>query len=184
MRTLARSVAALIMGLLLLVPLGAFYGAAHLPVYHSWGLAHGSFTTALPALVLASFVFLGLVPWFGKSQDAVPRAVACVSVLVLVTALFWADQRSQYAMSMWHLAVYVALFVLFAVLCRQARGPMLIPLFLLVPMLIDPLFGLITSRFDTMDMEIFGDLLFKILPAAVATGLAAVIATFSRVGAA
>ena len=30
--------------ILLLIPLSALYEAANLPVYHSWGLAHGSFT--------------------------------------------------------------------------------------------------------------------------------------------
>src|SRR5687768_6497850 len=119
MRTTLRCIASLFIGLLLLFPLGAVYGAANLPVYHSWGLTHGAFTTAIPALVAAAFVALGWVPWFGKTNDALPRLVACVSVLVLVTTLFLVDQRSQYALSVWHAVVYATLFAVFLFLCMR-----------------------------------------------------------------
>lgn len=182
MRTALRIVASIVVGLLLLVPLAAIYGVANLPVYHSWGLAHGSFTTAVPALVAASFVSLGLHSWFGKTEDMLPRLISCASVLVLVTTLFWVDQRSQYSMSSSHLVVYAALFALFLFLCARARRPLLVPLFLLVPLLIDPLFGLlVTVAFDAIGMELFGhDLLHKVVPAALATGLASFLALLLR----
>jgi len=165
--------------LLLLFPLGAIYGAASLPVYHSWGLAHGSFATAIPALVAATFVALGLIPWFGKANDVLPRLVACASVLVFVTTLFLVDQRAQYALSVWHVVAYVALFGVFLLACMRAQRPLLIPLYLVVPLVIDPVFGLLlTAGYDSpVALQIFGDdLLRKILPVVVATGLAALIA--------
>ena len=182
MRTVLRLSASVVIGFLLLAPLAAIYGAANLPVYHSWGLTHGSFTTAVPALVAASFVALGLLSWFGKAEDVLPRLISCASVLALVTTQFWVDQLSQYTMSAWHLVVYAALFALFSFLCFRAQRPLLVPLFLLVPLLIDPLFGLlITGAFDPIGMELFGhDLLYKLVPAAVATGLAAFLALLLR----
>ena len=183
MRTILRCMASMVIGLLLLFPLGAVYGAAGLPVYHSWGLAHGAFATAIPALVAAAFVALGLVPWFGKTNDVLPRLVACASVLVLVTTLFLVDQRSQYALSVWHAVVYVALFAVFLFLCMRAQRPHLIPLFLVVPLLIDPVFGLLlTVGYESpVAFTIFGnDLLRKILPVVVATGVAVLIAVLLR----
>lgn len=182
MRTILRVIASVLIGLLLLIPLAAVYGAANLPVYHSWELMHGSFATAIPALVAASFVALGLVPWFGRATDVLPRLISCMSVLALVTVLFWVDQRSQFSMSLLHLIVYAALFVLFTFLCFHAKQPLLLPLFLLVPLLTDPLFGLlIPGGFNAIGMEIFGhDLLYKLLPPAVACGLAVVLIRLLR----
>jgi hypothetical protein len=133
-------------------------------------------------LVAASFVALGLLSWFGEAEDVLPRLIACVSVLALVTMLFWVDQMSRYTMSVRHLVVYAALFVLFLFLCFRAKRPFLVPLFLLVPLLIDPLFGLLfTGGFDSIGMEIFGgDLLHKLVPAALATELAAFLASLLR----
>src|SRR5678815_523934 len=110
MRTAVRCAASFVIGLLLVLPLGALYGVTGLPVYHSWGLMHGSISTAVPALVAATFVALGLFPWFGRAGDVVPRLIACTSVLVLVTVLFWVDQRSPAEWSVWHLVLYAALF--------------------------------------------------------------------------
>jgi hypothetical protein len=183
MRTALRFVASVVSGLLLLVPLGEAYGAVGLPVYHSWGLMHGSFTTAIPALVAAVFVALGLIPWFGKSDDVLPRLISCVSVLALVTTLFWVDQRSQYTLSVWHLVLYIALFALFSLLCLVAKRPFLVPLFLLGPLLVDPVFGLLlTVRYDSpIALRIFDDeLLHKLMPAVAATVLAVVVARLLR----
>jgi hypothetical protein len=167
MRTALRCLPSVVIGLLLLFPLGAVYGAASLPVYHSWGLAHGSFATAIPALVAAAFVALGLISWFGKVNDVLPRLIACASVLVLVTTLFLVEQSSQYALSVWHVVVYVALFGIFLLICMRAQRPLLIPLFLVVPLLIDPVFGLVlTAGYDSpVALQIFGsDLLRRSCP--------------------
>jgi predicted neutral ceramidase superfamily lipid hydrolase len=184
MRTLTRSVVSVIVGIALLFPLGAFYGSANLPVFHSWGLTHGSFTTAIPALVAGSFVGLGLLPWFSRSRDALPRLAACASVIVLATTLFYVDQNAQYAWSVWHAAVYAGLFGLFAILCVRAEYPLVLPLFLIVPLLVDLLFNLfVIGAFDRFDVEHFGhDLLRKVVPAAMATAMAAAAAKFHHLG--
>jgi hypothetical protein len=145
MRTVLRCVASLVLGYLLLGPLGAVYGAARLPVYHAWGILHGGFTTALPALVAAVFVALGAVPWWGKANDVSPRLVACASVLAFVTTLFWADERSDFSLSVWHVLIYVAVFSLFLMLCLRSQRPFLVPLFLVVPLLFDPVFAFLTT---------------------------------------
>jgi hypothetical protein len=182
MRQLVRLVASVVIGLTLLVPLGGIYGAAGLPVYHSWGLTHGSFTTAIPALVAGTFIALGLIPWFGGVTDALPRILASLSVLLLVTVLFWVNQNSGYSMSLSHLAVYTVLLLVYVALCIRAMRPWLVPLFLLIPLLCDPLFGLaITGSFDAIGLELFThDLQSSVLPAAAATGLAVVVTRFVR----
>jgi hypothetical protein len=182
MRVFVRLIVSVVLGLALLIPLGAFYGATNLPVYHSWGLSHGSFTTAIPALLAASFVGLGFIPWFGISRDAVPRLLATASVFVLVTTLFWVTQHFGYSFSVWHLGVYATLFVLFYALCLRAERPWLVPLFLLVPLFMDSLFGLvITGEFTSIELEMFAnDLVSKVLPAALASGLAVLVTQFTR----
>ena len=182
MRTLIRLVASIGLGLLLLVPLGGLYGVLGLPVYHSWGLLHGSFTTAIPALVAASYVALGLIPWFGSRVDTGPRIAASIAVIILVTVVFWADWAAQYSLSAWHYVIYLGLFIVFAALCARAQSPLLLPLFLLVPLLIDPLFGfLVTGGPDPINIEIFlHDLRSKILPAALATGASLALVMFWR----
>jgi hypothetical protein len=182
MRATLRLLAAVVIGLLLLVPLAAVYEAAALPVYHSWGLIHGSFATAIPALVLAGFVALGLIPWFGRGEDALPRMMSCGSVLALVTARFYVDRRSDYALSVWHFVLYASLFAAFVLLCWRAKRPFLVPLFFLCPLLVDPVLGLLlTARDSPYALWMFGyDLLHQLLPAAVATGLAAAVAIHIR----
>lgn len=182
MRTLLRTILSLALGVVLLIPLGALYGVAGLPVYHSWGLAHGSFTTALPALSATSFVALGVSPWFARSNDSIARIFACLAVLPLVTALFWADQMSSYAFSAWHLGIYGALFCFLASLMLRSKRPLILPLFMLVPLLFDPLFGLIivgsTSDFG---IDIFGHALMeKILPIVLISGASFFIAHIAR----
>lgn len=182
MRTLLRTILSFALGVILLIPLGALYGVMGLPVYHSWGLAHGSFTTALPALSATAFVALGMLPWFSRSNDSTPRIVTSLAVLPLVTALFWADQKSQYTFSAWHLGIYGALFCMLSIFFLRSRRPLLLPLFVLIPLLMDPVFGLVivgsTSQFG---IEIFGHaLLTKVLPAVLVSGASLLIAHFAR----
>src|SRR5947208_6135199 len=128
MRFAIRCVLSAVFGFLLLIPVGALYGFVGLPVYHAWGLAHGSFTTALPALIEVSFLCLGLIPWLGPVVDLVPRIIAALAVFPLVTVLFWVDQQSSYArFSSSHVAIYAGTFCLLAVLCLKSNKPLLVP---------------------------------------------------------
>lgn len=46
------------MGFVLLWPLGALFGYMNWPMFHGWGLAHGSVAVAWPLLSLASYIAL------------------------------------------------------------------------------------------------------------------------------
>jgi len=187
LRVTVRAIASFALGVLLLVPVSFVYGLAGLPVYHSWGLAHGSFTTAIPALTAASFLALGLITWFGPTTDVVPRIVASVLVLPLVTIMFWVNQSSSYRFSMWHGVVYVVVFGLLLALCISAKRPFLVPLFLVVPLLVDPVFGLLITGFYSFEtaLQLFvHDVFANVLPVLIAGIVASFVARYVRPSAA
>ena len=43
------------LGFILMVPLGMLFDAMNWPLFHTWGLAHGSFVIAWPVLAVISF---------------------------------------------------------------------------------------------------------------------------------
>jgi hypothetical protein len=178
MRVTLRIIASILIGLVLLIPLSAFYDKAGLPVYHSWGLIHGTFATALPALVAAGFVSLGLIPWFGPAIDPIPRVVASLSVFPLQTLLFWAQiYSSNPIFSVSHAAVYGGLFGLLTLLCIMSKRPVLVPFFLIIPILIDSTFGFFPGLNELSGLEIFAlDLLVTVLPVLVVSGAALALA--------
>jgi hypothetical protein len=171
MHITVRVIASVVLGVLLLVPLEAIFDAAGWPVYHSYGLVHGTFATAAPALVLASFACLGIIPWFGPTVDTGPRLLASLMVFPLEIALFWVDKTTTYAFfSPWHAAVYGTTVCLLAVLCMMARKPVLVPLFLLVPIAFEPTFSVLSG---SGSLELFAfDFVLKILPVVVTSGVA------------
>jgi len=48
----------LVLGFFLMVPLGLLSDAMNWPLFHTWGLAHGSFIIAWPILAFLSFGLL------------------------------------------------------------------------------------------------------------------------------
>jgi hypothetical protein len=58
MKTLALIAGSIVLGLLLMVPLGMLFDAMDWPLFHTWGLAHGSFVIAWPMLACISFFLL------------------------------------------------------------------------------------------------------------------------------
>lgn len=46
---------AIVLGFFLMIPLGWLFNTMEWPLFHSWGLAHGSFIFAWPLLTLLSF---------------------------------------------------------------------------------------------------------------------------------
>jgi uncharacterized membrane protein YoaT (DUF817 family) len=50
--------AAIVFGFFLMIPLAIFFDAMNWPLFHSWGLAHGSFIIAWPLLTLISFAII------------------------------------------------------------------------------------------------------------------------------
>jgi hypothetical protein len=50
--------ASIILGFFLMIPLAMLFDAMNWPLFHSWGLAHGSFIIAWPLLTLTSFAVI------------------------------------------------------------------------------------------------------------------------------
>lgn len=48
----------IVLGFFLMMPLGLLFDAMNWPLFHTWGLAHGSFVIAWPVLALVSFGLL------------------------------------------------------------------------------------------------------------------------------
>lgn len=48
----------IVLGFVLMVPLGLLFDAMNWPLFHTWGLAHGSFIIAWPMLAFVSFGLL------------------------------------------------------------------------------------------------------------------------------
>jgi len=51
----------IVFGFLLMIPLAMLFDAMDWPLFHSWGLVHGSFIIAWPLLTLISFVIVRVV---------------------------------------------------------------------------------------------------------------------------
>ena len=48
-------IGSIVLGFFLMIPLAMLFDAMNWPLFHSWGLAHGSFLIAWPALAAVSF---------------------------------------------------------------------------------------------------------------------------------
>jgi hypothetical protein len=60
----------IVIGLFLMVPLGVLFDAMNWPVFHTWGLAHGSFVIAWPTLACISFGLLQILIRVSRRQRA------------------------------------------------------------------------------------------------------------------
>jgi hypothetical protein len=58
----------IVLGFALMFPLGWLFGIMNWPVFHGWGLVHGAFMVAWPALALVSWVLVSLMRTRGKSK--------------------------------------------------------------------------------------------------------------------
>ena len=68
MKGVLRYFLAIVGGLIFLVPLGALFDRMNWPVFHGWGLIHGSFIIAWPLL---TWLLLKLGPWIKKLRARV-----------------------------------------------------------------------------------------------------------------
>jgi hypothetical protein len=133
---------------------------------------------------------LGLIPWFGPVVDPAPRALASLAVLPLVTVLFWVDEYSKYRMfSGWHAAVFGAVFCLLAILCLRSKKPAVVPLFLLLPFLLEPVFVLVVVGLNVLArtgggsagiLMLFAQELSKVLPILLASGAALALVRYTH----
>jgi hypothetical protein len=58
MRTALICFASIVLGFLFMAPLGMLFDAMNWQLFHTWGLAHGSFLFAWPLLTLTSFIVI------------------------------------------------------------------------------------------------------------------------------
>ena len=86
MRTFIRSVIAVVAGFLLMWPLGYAYATLSWPTFHSWGLMHGTFVAAWPALSILAFLSLGYLPLFRRIDDTALLIAGLVWGLLLASA--------------------------------------------------------------------------------------------------
>jgi len=61
MRQIAKFFLPIVSGFLLMFPLAGLFDAMNWPLFHSWGLAHGSFMIAWPMLSLIVYLLLRLL---------------------------------------------------------------------------------------------------------------------------
>lgn len=85
MRTFIRSVIAIVAGFLLMWPLGYIYSRLGVPTFHSWGLAHGTFVAAWPTLSILTYLALGFLPLFRRSDDTLLLIIGLVWGLLLAS---------------------------------------------------------------------------------------------------
>jgi hypothetical protein len=86
MRTFIRIVVAVIAGFLLMWPLGYAWTALSWPTFHLWGLMHGTFIAAWPALSILTFLALGYLPPFQRIDDTALLIGGVVWGLLLASA--------------------------------------------------------------------------------------------------
>lgn len=58
-----------IVGVLSLFPVGEFFDRKQWPVFHSWGLAHGSFIFVVGWIGLLIYWLMGMLPWLRESAS-------------------------------------------------------------------------------------------------------------------
>jgi hypothetical protein len=86
MRTFIRSVIAVVAGFFLMWPLGHAWAALSWPTFHFWGLTHGTFVAAWPALSILAFLALGYLPPFRRIDDTPLLIASLVWGLLLASA--------------------------------------------------------------------------------------------------
>lgn len=85
MRNFIRSVIAIVAGFLLMWPLGYAYSRLSLPTFHSWGLMHGTYVAAWPTLSILTYLALGLLPPFRRTDDTPLLFIGLVWGLLLAS---------------------------------------------------------------------------------------------------
>jgi hypothetical protein len=85
MRTFIRSVVAIVAGFLLMWPLGYVYSRLGVPTFHSWGLAHGTYVAAWPTLSILTYLVLGYLPLFRRTDDTPLLMIGLVWGLLLAS---------------------------------------------------------------------------------------------------
>jgi len=131
-------VLALVGGVLLLEPLALLFGAMNWPKYHDWGIVHGGFFSAIPALSIAAYCLLGLIPGLRRPNDIWQR-IAALAVGLAITSLLVLTIPGP-PRPIWktpHYAIFLLAFLSAAALCYSAKPSWLVALMIPLPLLLD-----------------------------------------------
>lgn len=172
MRLAVQVALAVVLGFVLMFPLGWLFGVMNWPTFHSWGLMHGSFFSAWPTLTVVSFALLSLVPWFPRIADALLIAAAALIGLGIVSALVVTEPSGGLRPSVYLLAIAFGGSV---ALCYFAHRPWVIALVVALPMIF------FDSQFLMMSLDsILGYMRFNVL----STTVPIIVSAFLGMGAA
>ena len=129
MWTFIRSVIAIVAGYVLMWPLGYVWTALSLPTFHLWGLSHGSFVSAWPTLSILTYLALGYLPLFRRTDDTALLIVGLVWGLLLASGF---NIRNALGFEIAY-GLLGATAVLIAVLCLFARHRLRLALLVISP---------------------------------------------------
>jgi predicted outer membrane lipoprotein len=166
MRTFIRSVIAIVAGFLLMWPLGYAYVALSWPTFHFWGLMHGSFVAAWPALSILAYLALGYLPPFQRIDDT-PLLIAGLVWGVLLASAF--NIRNALGFEITY-GLLGATAVVVAILCLFARQRLRLALLTISPVVFLSLDFLLTlpSTFEQFLSQAKYDLKAPLPPLAFA----------------
>ena len=136
MQLLLRSIQvvfAVALGFVLMIPLGILYDVMGWPTFHSWGLGSGGFFAAWPALFLAAFGLLALIPWFRGPRDGLVLALAALVGLGLTSVLVILEPGSWIRVPIYLL---IGAFACSALLGYLAQRPWIAGLAIALPVLL------------------------------------------------
>ena len=129
MRTVIRIVIAVIAGFLLMWPLGYAWTALSWPTFHLWGLTHGTFMAAWPALSILVYLALGYLPPFRRIDDTALLIAGVVWGLLLASAF---NIRNALGFEVTY-GLLGATAVVIAVLCLFAQHRLRLALLVILP---------------------------------------------------
>ena len=132
MRTLIRSVIAVVAGFLLMWPLGYTYAALGWPTFHLWGLMHGTFVAAWPSLSILAFLALGYLPLFRRVDDTALLIAGLVWGLLLASGF---NIRHALGFEIAY-GLLGATTVIVAVLCIFAKHRLRLALLVISPLIL------------------------------------------------
>jgi hypothetical protein len=129
MQTFIRSIIAIVVGFLLMWPLGLAYTALSLPTFHLWGLGHGTYVAAWPTLSILTFLALGYLPVFRRTDDSGLLIVGLVWGLLLATGF---NIRNALGFGVAYGLLGVTALII-AILCLLARHRLRLALLVISP---------------------------------------------------
>jgi hypothetical protein len=129
MHTFIRTVIAIVAGFLLMWPLGYAYAKLSLPTFHDWGLMHGTFVAAWPTLSILTYLALGYLPPFRRTDDSPLLLIGLVWGLLLASAF---NIRNALGFEVTY-GLLGGTAVLIAILCLFARYRLRLALLVIAP---------------------------------------------------